>query len=112
MDVALQEFIKRGVEKERMDNPTRVFAFVSTRCHFSKLAVAYLKGMDCPVDIYAVNEDAYVNVDMNVGEPGHLKEFWEEYVDNKCSNWAYPHVFYYKNGWHYVGGYNDLLLKL
>ena len=113
----LLDFINNNKFKKIPYENGNVFGFISKNCWFSKQACKILREKKIQVDLYDVNEHQFViNEDPlrlnGVEDNRYLDAYNNMKNSGKGGNWAYPHLFFYKNGWHYIGGKSDLAPKL
>ena len=68
-------------------------------------------------ELYDVNKKQFVNNSEPLQLNGKSDERYSEAYINmktnkKCGDWSYPHLFFFNEGWHYIGGSSDLKTDL
>ena len=119
MEQSLKDFIDSGEYKiTSVQNPDKVFAYVSTTCYHSQEGCKIIASMNVDHTIYAVDKDKFVSTKM-VPQAGNFNKDFSDYYTRHCNHvnsWKYPHVFFCKdNKWYYIGGHSNLkpfLIKL
>tara|TARA_E500000178_G_C16907403_1_gene700952 strand:+ start:178 stop:555 length:378 start_codon:yes stop_codon:yes gene_type:complete len=117
MEQSLKDFIdSKGYKITSVQNPDKVFAYVSTSCYHSKEGCKIIASMNVNHTIYAVDKNKFVSTDMGE-QPGNFNADFPTYYTRHCNHmnswckntWKYPHVFFCKdNKWYYIGGHSNL----
>lgn len=113
--MSLLDFITNQSFKKTPYTNGNVFGFISTHCGYSKAACKLLRENNINSELYDVNKKQFVNNTNPLQLNGKSDERYSEaYINmkSKCGDWSYPHLFFFNNGWHYIGGSSDLKTDL
>lgn len=115
--MSLLDFITNQSFKKTPYTSGNVFGFISTHCGYSKAACKLLRENNISSELYDVRKFQFVNNTNPLQLNGQTNDtYLEAYnymkTNKKCGNWSYPHLFFFNNGWHYIGGSSDLKTDL
>lgn len=111
--MSLFDFIESKPFQKRSYNNGKVFGFIYSNCYFSKEACKILRQHNIPSELYDVKNNQFINNTDPLSLSGRRDDTYLEAYNHmrdykKCGNWAYPHLFFYNDGWRYIGGKTDL----
>ncbi len=113
--MSLLDFITNQSFEQKHYKQGKVFGFISTHCRYSKAACKLLRENNISSELYDVNKKQFVNNSDPLQLNGKSDERYSKaYINmkSKCGDWSYPHLFFFNEGWNYIGGSSDLKTDL
>tara|TARA_B100000902_G_C27312757_1_gene919400 strand:- start:3339 stop:3734 length:396 start_codon:yes stop_codon:yes gene_type:complete len=111
--MSLLDFITNQSFEKTPYTSGNVFGFIFTHCGYSKAACKLLRENNINSELYDVNKKQFVNNTDPLQLNGQTNDtYLEAYINmktnKKCGDWSYPHLFFFNDGWKYIGGSSDL----